>query len=561
MRKLILLSALFFSFGFSGNAQEETQLIEVLKGSGDLLQEVTTKSYTFDQQLSWDETLPYKLSYTQNKEGKRGTESTTYEFSLKDIDLNTIRVQDQRDMMVVRFFIDNRQKLIRVFEEDEQQKYIYELEMMAVDADNGRAIQTFLKEAAELAAKIELVCAPVTQEDKLDWLKKNIKTFSINETTYDQAFTVDKSNAAMVAYTLAERGKKTVEHHWKLNLADLDAKKVNLKISNTEVFIEVPTKKNLKYIYYEKDGTQGNYASTVKFMVDDFDQAKCMLTILSEVIKESEHVDKKGYPEISSLEQGLDLLVENVGEVASGGNKISQEIKAACVNELSITKTSSKGDPVEEVSKFNLSDVQDKTIDINVRGKSISVDLNTGKDKLVQPFKNGEMMNYDSDISIMANSPENAKMLAYILPEIVKSCKEQPPFEAKGSAQGNLEWIQEQLAGVAIEGLDQSLEMMEGDECKWQFKLIEQGKKEDKEEIFEFNLIDLDEKGIKFKITGKNLFVEVNTQKGEKNIKYYENGEPDDYQDSFLIRMNNVEDARKLISVMQQSIKLCKEAE
>ncbi len=560
MRKLTIFVLLFFCVSLTAFAQGEKPLIEVLKASGDLLQEVTTKSYSFDQQLSWNEELPYQLTYTQQKQGKKGTETTTYEFNLKDIDLNTIRVQNQRDLMVVHFFIDNRQKLIRVFEDGEQQKYIYELEMMAADADNGRAIETFLKEAVGLAAKIESVCAPANQEDRLAWLKENIKTFSINETTYDQAFTIDKSNATMAAYTLAERGKKTVEEHWKLNLADLDAKKVNLKISNTEVFIEVPTKNNLKYIYYEKDGTQGNYASSIKFMVDDFEQARCMLTILSEVIRESEAEDKKSYPEITSLEQGLDLLVENVGEVTSGDDKISQEIKAACINEFKMTKSDSKGESVEEVSKFNLSDVADKTIEINVRGKAISVDFNTGKDKLVQPIKAGEVMNYANDVSIAAKSPENAKMLAYILPVVVKSCQEQPAFEAKGDAKGNLEWIQSQLAEVGIEDLDQTIKMIDSDACKWQFKTIEQGKKEDKEETFEFNLIDLDEKGINFKITGKNLSVEVTTQKGEKNIKYYENGEPDDYQDSFRISMNNVEDARKMISVLQQSIKLCKEA-
>lgn len=560
MRKLTYVLVLVFTFSLTASSQENQALINVLKTSGDLLQEVSAKSYTFDQQLSWDEDMPYQVSYTQSKEGKKSTESTTYEFSLKDIDLNTIRVQNQRDLMVVRFFIDNRQKFIRVFEDGEQKKYVYELELMAVDADNGRAIENFLKEAAGHAAKMESACATGSYDESLSWLKENIQTFSINETTFDQAFTVDKEQPTIVRYTLAERSKKTVEQHWKFNLADLDPKKVNMKISNTEVFIEASTKKNNKYIYFEKDGTQGNYANTVQFMVNDFEQAKCMLTILEQAIKESESKDKGKYPEISSLQQGLDLLKANVGEIISGDEKTSQEIKASCINEFTFTEVPAKGDPVEEKSKFNFSDVQDNSVEINVRGKAISLDFNTGRDKLVQPFKNGEVMNYTDDVSIMASDPENAKMLAHILPQVIKMCKEEPAFEAKSDLAGNFEWVQEQLSKTEMEGLDQSVQMIEDSDCKWQFKVIEQGKKEDKEEIFEFNLIDLDEKGLKFKITGKNLSVEVNSAKGTKNIKYYENGEPDDYQDAFLIRMNNVEDARMMIAVFQKSIELCKEA-
>lgn len=560
MRKLTIFVALIFAFSFNAISQENQALIEVLKGAGDLLQEVPTKSYTFDQQLSWDEEFPFRLSFTQNKEGKKSTESTSYEFSLKDIDLNTIRVQNQRDLMVVRFFIDNRQKLIRVFEDGEQKKYISELEIMASDADNGRAIETFFKDAVKLAEKIETPCSVASFEESLTWLKENIQTFSINETTYDQAFTVDKEQPTIVRYTLAERGKKTIENHYKFNLADLDSKKVTMKISNTEVFIETTTKQNNKYIYFEKDGTQGNYANSVQFMVNDFEQAKCMLTILAEAIKKSEAKVKGNLPEVSSLQQGLDLLKENVVEVASGDKKISQEIEASCVNVYSVTTVPGKGDPVEEKFNFNLSDVQDKTTDINVRGKAITLGFETGRDKLVQPFKNGEIQNYRNDISIMASDPENVKMLAHLLPAIVKLCKEQPAFEATGEVKGNLEWIQEQLSSTEIEGLDQSIQMIEDTDCKWQFRTIEQGKKEDKEEVFEFNLIDLDEKGLKFKITGKNLAVEVNSAKATKNIKYYENGEPDDYQGAFLIQMNNVEEARKMMAVFEQSIKLCKEA-
>ncbi|MCB0649956.1 MAG: hypothetical protein KDC85_01625 [Saprospiraceae bacterium] len=558
MKKFSISVVLMLVFIVGASAQESSSLEEALKNAKDLFREVSTKNYTYRQTLKWNQEFPYKLTYIQDRQGKKGTESILFEFSLRDIDLNTIKVEDQKDMMVVNFFIENRQKLIKVFQGDEQQKYINELELVALDADNGRALESFLKEAIPLAREIKSVCAPATFEERLTWLQDNISTFTVNETTFDQHFKTEGKGSSMIEYSLVERGKKTMEEHWKINLTDLDERKVSLEIKDTEVFVEVETKGNLKYIYYEKDGAQGNYTNSVKFMVNDFEKAKCMMSVLEEAIKASAPIDKAKYPEITSLDQALGLLTDHLKDIHSGEDKTSQTLQASCNTEFTVIEQKSKGDPSEEKSKFNLIDIEPKSIEIKVKGKEISVAFDTGKDKLVQPFKNGELQNYTNDVTFLATNTENAKMLAYILPEAVKLCGDQKGFEPAEKAKDNLEWITGKLSDKVESNLEQSIKMIEETDCKWQFTTIEQGKKEDTREVYEFNLIDLDEEAVRFKISGKTLSVEIPSKRGAKNIKYYKNGEPGDYQNSFLIRMQNVEDARNLIRIFQTSIKACK---
>lgn len=558
MRKLNFSFALFLLFIVNLAAQNESALADLLKDKNSLFQEVQAKSYTYQQAIKWDENFPYKINYLQDKQGKKNSESLTFEFSLQDIDKNTIRVENQKDLMFVKFFINNRQKLIRVFKDGEQQKYVAELKLLAVDADNGRAIKAFLEEALKLAEKMKSPCEPEGFDDRITWLKDHIVTFNINETTYEQSFDIVKDHKTIANFNLAEQGKKTLEERWQFNFADLDERKINLTIKGTEVFVEAAAKKGMKYIYYEKNGEQGNYASSVKFRVNDFEKAKCMLTVLEEVVKESSKMEEGALPEIKSLEQALSQLSENTMGIETEETKISQSLKGDCVAELAVNTQKSKGDPVDKLLKFNFSDVQEKSVEINVKGKQVLVEFSTGKNKMVQPFKNGEIQNYSNGVEIVASDVENAKLLAHLVPSVVKVCKEKPGFKGKDSVKENLDWINAQLISNSPDDLDQSLKVIEESDCKWQFMTLKKGKKANTEEIFEFNLIDLDESAVKFDISGKNLLIEVNAHRGEKKIKYYKNGEPGDYQEAFSIAMINIEDARKLIAAIQKSIQLCK---
>ena len=224
------------------------------------------------------------------------------------------------------------------------------------------------------------------------------------------------------------------------------------------------------------------------------------------------------------------------------------------------TTKKAKKDTAEELFKFNLSDVQPKSVKTKVKGKAIFVELNTGKTKLIQPFKNGEIQKYMGKLSIPATSVENAKMLSLVLSEAVDFCKKEVIFTPSKDVNENFNWVNEQLSKINdTEGIDQVMKKVDDKNCKWQFTSIKKGKKEDKEEIYEFNVENLDEKAIEFKISGKNLSIEINTLDSEKIIKYYKDGEPGDYENSFLIQLLDLEDARNMIHVFEQAIKGCKE--
>ncbi|MFT5764167.1 MAG: hypothetical protein ACI8X3_001597, partial [Saprospiraceae bacterium] len=90
--------------------QDEAMLVSVLENIKTQIVEVPGKSDTYDQVFTWNEATPYKIKFIVNIIGKKGdSEEVTYEFNLRDIDKNTIKVKNNKDLMIVPLFMDNRQ--------------------------------------------------------------------------------------------------------------------------------------------------------------------------------------------------------------------------------------------------------------------------------------------------------------------------------------------------------------------------------------------------------------------------------------------------------------------
>ena len=83
---------------------------------------------------------------------------------------------------------------------------------------------------------------------------------------------------------------------------------------------------------------------------------------------------------------------------------------------------------------------------------------------------------------------------------------------------------------------------------------LEVDPKGSQEEIFEFNFTDLNPKSIQYDIGSKTLAVSFETKFKEDIIKYYKDGEIENYQDGFELSLANIEKARNVILVFNQII-------
>lgn len=554
----IFFTLSFSIFFFTLSAQDNATLTPILEDIKTKIGEVQGKSDTYDQEFSWDETTPYKVNFTITTTNKKGkTEEMRYAFNLRDIDKNTIKVKNDKDLMKLSLFMDNRQKLIKVFKEGKQEKYSDQVQIVATDVDNARVIEDLLEEGVAVAAKIKPPGLPESFDERMTWLSEHVVNVDIDETAYAQNLEQDEDLPVVVRYALSKDKKgKSSETAWKVNLADLKERTVQLKIKGKSVFVAMETTRKLKFIEANKEGKRDGFTNKMEIMVDDPDKGKMLVDILQGMIGQSQEMEKNRFAPIADLSSGLNNMAEQVGDFEVKEDKYTQSINPECITTLAFTETDSKDKTTEKKYLFNLADLNDNKVDIKVKGQLIAVEMETMRSKLIQSFKDGEMQNYTNKVSLLAKDVENAKWLLHHLPANIKFCQENKNNESLAIKGAAFDWVQQNV--VDMSERQQALSKVEDAECKWQLTTIKKGKKSDTEETYEFNLSDLDPKAIDFKISGKKLGVEVYTKYKEKNIKYYKNGEPGDYKNNFLIDMDNVEKTREMIKTLKAEVEGCK---
>jgi len=539
-------------------AQESDQLVSVLENIKTELQEVQGKSNIYGQSIIWEEDNPVKCEIISTVINKKGKEvEHRYLLNLRNIDKNTIRTKNEKDVMKLSLIMDSRQKLIRYFKQGEQNNYKDKLELYAIDADNARELESLFENAVAEAQEIKPKDLPETFEKQINWLMENVKGVEIGETVYDQSLSQDEEIATLLAYNLTKQGKKAKEEKHLFNLADLKENQVRLKVKGKTVSVEMPTNRKLKFVQQSVDGKVEKYLNKLAFYVEEPDLGKQLVDVLKRLIPQSEEMEKERLPQINSLEDGMKMLGETISDLDLSGKKEEQSIEAACVCNFNRNTTTEKGKSTAQRWLFNLADFNEQRTEIKVSKDHIAIELTTDKSKLVQVFKDDEQQSFSKEVKILAKDVENAKQLMNILPKLIQMCQEKAENQewvAKGS---DAEWLQSQLP--TIEGLRQNIEMIEADACKWKFSSAKAGKKGETEEIYEFNLYDLNPKSVDFSISGKKLAIELGTKYQEKNIKYYKNGEPGDYKNKLRIQMDNVEKARQMIALWKRNIKVCSE--
>jgi len=395
---------------------------------------------------------------------------------------------------------------------------------------------------------------PATAHDGYQWMKDNISDFSVGDVAKNLKVEI---NGSMVDYTLVTKGKKSKQEHWVFNLADLNKRSVKLNIKSKDFYIEVKTKRNLKYIRYQKEDTKTSYTNKVRFYIADFDKAKCLLNVLELVIDDSEKSMKANMPTYASANQALEALSGYTGTIEGEKYKITQELKPSCSTTLISSETKGSSKAKDQEFKFNFLDINKKKIDITVKGSLVLLQFGTSKNKLIQTYKDGELSSYTNKMSIVAPDIETAKLMQVTAIASAEQCKNEVGFKGFTTSKENFGWLSKTLKEHVVPEHEQRLELIDGEDCKWKLVSIKSGKKT-VEEVYEFSLEDLSEKKIKWAISGKKLSIQINTKYKEKNIKYYKDGEPGNYKNSFSIEFNDIEAARNTITVFQRAIEACK---
>ncbi|MDW3211317.1 MAG: hypothetical protein R8N23_15685 [Reichenbachiella sp.] len=544
---------LFFSLLFVTNTsfaqqQEFNQLFSQLEQA---IGTVETSKYKYEPELLFEHTSVIKYSYT--KTSTKGTaNSYAYELNIADIDPYTVRESTERDLIVVNIKIKNSQDLIKTFQDQEVKSYTEELQIVASDINNARKIREIIEKAIPIAEKIMLNKLSLNNyNEMLDWLANNVKDATYSDETYAQSLQPDPQYAGKVNLSIVETGRSSKQADYSFNLADININTVRFDISGSEFGLEFETKRKHKLIKYAEDGESKPFIDDIVIKTNNVEEARDLQTVLTLIIPEAEKQVEASFPKFNNKEEALAAVSSGTKVLTYGDNTFEQTFNADCLAEYVITEISeSKSEKKQH--NFNWIDINDKVIDYDISGSKMYIELITNKkQKLMKVIENGEVDPYDESFKLYCEDAENARQLQYAIKKSIELCrKSYRPAVPSTSLKAKIDWLTGAVKEVR-EGDDtysQSLSLVEeGDLKKFKFTKIEIDEKGSSEHIYEVNFADLNERNIDFDISGRSISVVVETNFKEKIIKFYKDGEIQNYEDEFTIHANNVEESRNLI--------------
>jgi len=212
-----------------------------------------------------------------------------FEFNLSDINQNSIDYKISGKKFILIFQTKGANKLIKVFENDEQQNYINNIEIVCNDMENARLLLHAFKKTIPLCETNIVRLVPTEGlGNKIDWLIENTVEVTIEGTVYSQEMERIGEDNNKLRLTLKEiTEKKSVEYIYEFNLSDLNANSLEYDISGKELSINLLANYNTKVIKLYKDGEIQSYASQMNIYVSDIESARNLLLALKESIEEN----------------------------------------------------------------------------------------------------------------------------------------------------------------------------------------------------------------------------------------------------------------------------------
>jgi hypothetical protein len=534
------------------NAQDN--LKKTLTSLKEKIVEVKIDKTTFQQSFDILDDVNGKISYTLtavDEKGKAVKES--YEFYISDIDKNTLIRKTSGKKLSVSISVNNSQKFIKHLKEDKLDGYVNNLEMLEANSDGAQEVISLFKTAIPLVKTSEKDWTSNT--DALNWLKSNIGQVTVSSGTVDQAFSFGERKDYLVSLTIKKTEQKgtSVEEKYEFNILDINKNKLLVNVSGTQLSISIETNGNNKFIKYTKNNALQSYTDDLSILAQDIDQARKIISAIGSAIAKS----KPKMPEFSNLQQALDFIKNNTGEITVDVKPLKQKIDftegQGTKTSLNITETDSKGKNIENIYDFYLADLEMTSLNFKVSGKKIAVLCNTSnKTKLIKYTKENALQNFQNDIEILEPDIETTR-------EVIEAFK----FAAKSTGWKPLTWknmneaialLKVNITGEAV-GTDQ-YKLSFDSEVKEPFLSKYMKSKTDSkgvtvEQSYEFYPYLLEANTTKIESSGKFLSINITSKDKKSFVKVFKDGKQQNYDNNLEIMAFDAKQAREIAEVIK----------
>ncbi len=410
------------------------------------------------------------------------------------------------------------------------------------------------------------VCAPnlKAQADQfngiIEELTENIKTVSTTKLTFEQEIKIVLPGViSFINKEINQKGEIT-EFIYEFNLADIDPVMVREITEKEKMYVQLIVDKNQKLVTITKNGELDSYNKLVKIYAEDIDNARIIKEKIKELIPVAENIMENKFS-LDSYEEKLIWLTENVKDVNINDESFQQkltkdELYTGKVN-LEVVETSEKSSKTRKF-EFNLADINLNSLKFEVKGAVFSVVFETkGKRKLIKSYAEGELSNYGYKIKIIAYNIENARDLRYILDQTIPLAEEELKSSLPIISDLNeaTTLLSRSIGNIVIGEI--TYDQIFLNDCITKLSIVKDDMKKKVDSRYEFNLSDINQNSLDYKVSGKKFVLTFQTVGDSKLIKVFENDEQQNYINDIEILCNDMENARLLLHVFKKTIPLC----
>ncbi|MCX6230900.1 MAG: hypothetical protein NTZ33_05095 [Bacteroidetes bacterium] len=369
-----------------------------------------------------------KVIYTSIEVDEKGkTKKESYEFYVSDIDKNTIFRKTSGKKLFVSVAINNNQKFIKYFVDDQLDSYVNKIDLLVLDADIAQIIMDVIKTSIPMVKSSEKSWDAIT--DALNWLKANIGQVKTKAGITAQGFGFGERKDYLASLLVKETDVKgaIVEKKYEFNVMDINKNDLTVKISGAQLSVNIEMKGGDKYIKCFKNNEQQSFDNNIEILAQDIDQARNIIAAFGHAILKS----RSKFQEFTSLQQAIDFLKAGSADMIIDGKTYKQKLSFQQDQgnraNFSLIESDGKSKNSENLSICYLSDLELNSLNFKISGKKILLLCNTKNNvEFVKTIKDNVLQNYEKNIELLYTDIETTREMIEALKFAIKAADAKP---------------------------------------------------------------------------------------------------------------------------------------
>ncbi len=323
--------------------------------------------------------------------------------------------------VTVKMNVKDKQKLVKVFKNSEQQNYSNQIEIYTDGIEPARELINALNYA--ILNRDAGIQKWADDSKAATWASANTGSITESGKTYKQKLTFDPSNNYMATLSLTSTDNNgDTEEKFVFYVSDIDKDNVDLSVSGKKMTVKISTGKE-KLIKATKFDQIQNYESSIEVYFDDTKIARNFISALKFLASTVKSADKT----LTDNAAAFKFIASSLHTVSTGTYTMDQTIEMVdndpCKIKLSIVQIDSKNESTGYIYEFNLSDINADAVKLDISGKEMKVNLETkGKQKLIKPYKNSEPQNFAYGVDLYCDDVATARNIINAFKTLAKKC-------------------------------------------------------------------------------------------------------------------------------------------